>query len=92
LLSPQLPITEIFSPIVTWERHPAGLRHALAGRGALALGLVMMGAGLYLTGPDAAGLKDSVKEAHDGLLNYFVSVGGGRGVREVGGWGRRRHV
>jgi hypothetical protein len=73
---PQLPITELFTPLISYAAAaPGDKSSSLAQRGAAAAVLAIGCYGLYAVGPNAGTVKDNLQGARDSVLNYFVSAG-----------------
>jgi hypothetical protein len=70
----QLPISELFSPLISYAAAAADDKSSsLALRGAAAAVLAIGCYGLYAVGPNAETVKDNLQGARDSVLNYFVS-------------------
>jgi hypothetical protein len=71
----QVPITELFSPAVSFAAAAPGDRSSsLLLRGMAALLLAGAGYALWAQGPDAATVSKNMQGARDSVLNYFVSL------------------
>ncbi|GBG00036.1 sec62 subunit of ER-translocon [Raphidocelis subcapitata] len=68
--SDTLPITKIFSPLISFERGEPG-RPQIASRAAALLVLLGCTFVLTRTAPDAKAVRDNVRDAHDSLLEYL---------------------
>ena len=68
----QIPITKIWAPLLSFEKPSAG-KKTLVLRFLVLFLIGGLGYGLYMTGPAPDTLKASVKDAHDSMLQYFVS-------------------
>jgi len=67
----QLPITEIFSPLIAFDQDEPGKPQYIARAVTL---LVMLGAGyaLHRTAPDAKTIKRNMEDARSSLMDYLV--------------------
>ncbi|KAF6255893.1 hypothetical protein COO60DRAFT_1702590 [Scenedesmus sp. NREL 46B-D3] len=75
MMSEELPITELFSPLVSCAAAaPDDKSSSLALRGAAAAVLAAGCYGLYAVGPNAETVKDNLQGARDSVLNYFDLV------------------
>ncbi|WIA24068.1 hypothetical protein OEZ85_013679 [Tetradesmus obliquus] len=72
MMSEELPITELFTPVTSYAAAAPGDRSSsIALRGAAAAVLAAACYGLYAVGPNADTMKDNLQGARDSVLNYF---------------------
>lgn len=71
----QVPLPELFKPVWDFKaRDPADKGSSLLVRGAVAAVLAGCCWALLVAGPDAKAVKDSMENAQDSVLRYFVSI------------------
>lgn len=69
----QLPITELFRPVISYDAAKPGDKSSSPWlRAAAALLLSLSCYGLYSVGPDAATVKGNLQDARDSVLSYLV--------------------
>eukprot|EP00775_Hariotina_reticulata_P002417 gene2417-2721_t len=76
MMSETVPITELFSPAVSYAAAaPEDRSSSLLLRGAALLLLGGAGYALWAKGPDAATVSKNMQGARDSVLNYFAGAG-----------------